>query len=503
MSHHCISSRRFVHALAAVLLPVLAACATVQSPQRAHLQSVDASLQACARWFVQLDAVVRSAGVADAGAQRIAGFPYLRSDRFHGALGETARANTPDFTAWLEALRDLDSDARRVEIANLPASSIEGLGVAGREAAIVRSKECAGRLLVADLDGDAVRAQLVQRARVADDYSTLKRGFGLYAIALWPFSHGIRAWQRDAVQTIEAARAGEPPQAPLSRYQPPANPIYTRAQVAALLDRAALMPFGVPAFSAEERDRLFVTYAPLLEVETAADSDRIGALFWGDADSPQVDVSRPTLYRRLAYTRIDERTIVQLVYTAWFPARPKRHVFDLLGGHLDGIVWRVSLAPDGEPMLYDTIHPCGCFHMFFPTARVAALPSPGGRIEWAFVPAAVPSLQDGERMLVSVQTGSHYLRNVSVAGDLAGTRYAFADYEDLRSLPLPGGGTRSVFGPDALVPGTQRGERFLFWPMGIDSAGAMRQWGRHATAFVGRRHFDDADLIERRFRLLR
>jgi hypothetical protein len=27
----------------------------------------------------------------------------------------------------------------------------------------------------------------------------------------------------------------------------------------------------------------------------------------------------------------------------------------------------------------------------------------------------------------------------------------------------------------------------------------MRQWGTHATAFVGRRHFDDADLIERRF----
>ena len=36
--------------------------------------------------------------------------------------------------------------------------------------------------------------------------------------------------------------------------------------------------------------------------------------------------------------------------------------------------------------------------------------------------------------------------------------------------------------------------------MGILSAGAMRQWGRHATAFIGRRHFDDADLFEKRFR---
>jgi hypothetical protein len=64
---------------------------------------------------------------------------------------------------------------------------------------------------------------------------------------------------------------------------------------------------------------------------------------------------------------------------------------------------------------------------------------------------------------------------------------------------MPQGGTRSAFGPDGLVPGSERTERFLFWPMGIASAGAMRQWGHHATAFVGRRHFDDADLIEARF----
>ncbi|MCS7102014.1 MAG: hypothetical protein NZL99_09990, partial [Burkholderiaceae bacterium] len=60
-------------------------------------------------------------------------------------------------------------------------------------------------------------------------------------------------------------------------------------------------------------------------------------------------------------------------------------------------------------------------------------------------------------------------------------------------------GLRSAFGPDGLIAGSQRLERFFFWPMGIASAGAMRQWGRHATAFVGRRHFDDPLLIERYF----
>jgi hypothetical protein len=86
-------------------------------------------------------------------------------------------------------------------------------------------------------------------------------------------------------------------------------------------------------------------------------------------------------------------------------------------------------------------------------------------------------------------------------GSAVVTPYAMIDEGLLRALPLPGGGFRSIYGPDALVRGTERAERWLFWPMGIPSAGAMRQWGNHATAFLGRRHFDDADLIEQRFRL--
>jgi hypothetical protein len=61
------------------------------------------------------------------------------------------------------------------------------------------------------------------------------------------------------------------------------------------------------------------------------------------------------------------------------------------------------------------------------------------------------------------------------------------------------GGTRSLFDARGRVPGSERAERWLFWPMGIPDAGSMRQWGRQPTAFVGRRHFDDADLLERRF----
>ncbi len=105
-------------------------------------------------------------------------------------------------------------------------------------------------------------------------------------------------------------------------------------------------------------------------------------------------------------------------------------------------------------------------------------------------------------------TRTHYLERVTIEPSADAQRGASAlrvlAQDRLRALPVLGAGTtgsetHSAYGPDGLIPGTERAERFLFWPMGIPSAGQMRQWGRHATAFVGRRHFDDAALFEKRF----
>ena len=100
-----------------------------------------------------------------------------------------------------------------------------------------------------------------------------------------------------------------------------------------------------------------------------------------------------------------------------------------------------------------------------------------------------------------IASGTHYIERVGVVrGDDGALRYELQPYGRLRSLVRPDGSRASVFGADGLVAGTERPERWIFWPSGIVSAGSMRQWGRHATAFVGRRHFDDADLLEKRFR---
>jgi hypothetical protein len=77
--------------------------------------------------------------------------------------------------------------------------------------------------------------------------------------------------------------------------------------------------------------------------------------------------------------------------------------------------------------------------------------------------------------------------------------YSLVDYGQLRSLPRHQDGRASMFDQDGLGIGTERLERFILWPTGVLSPGAMRQWGRHAVAFVGIRHFDDPFFMEKFF----
>lgn len=480
----------------AFLLLLLGACATVQPPAARHAQSTETAVRDCARWFADVDAEVAAAGVRDREAWAVPGFPYLRSTRFLASLGDVAGKDAALRPNWLDLMRAADQEARDAELRNLPGS---------HDAAVraVVSRRCGELLMRADLADAAAMDSLPGLASVPDAYQDWQRVAGVYALSRIPFAGGVAQWHAEAKEMFRKSRDGAPPSHPLERYAPLSRERYARAEVAELLARSAKQPFGVPQLDDAEQARLLATYAPVFEVETTGAFDRPGALHWTDAVHPVVDQQHAVVYQRITHTRYHGRTLLQLVYTLWFSERPPDHAFDLLAGKLDGLVWRVTLGADGSPLLFDTMHPCGCFHMFLPTPLAAALPAPDPDDEWAFIPATLPVLSDGERVRLRLATRSHYLVDAGVESVDAPVahRYAFLPESQLRSLPLPSGGYRSAYGSDALVPGTERPERFLFWPMGIPSAGAMRQWGNHATAFLGRRHFDDADLVERRFEL--
>lgn len=489
-------------ALALFLATLLAACATLESPQREHLASADTATRECAAWFAALDRAIDAQGVRDGGAHRLAGFAYLRADRFSAAFRDEVM-DEARLRAWVARLGALDAEARRHETRNLPDAALDELGVDAPETAQARTDSCRDTLMRRDLAAAGTRELIVARAAVPDDYATWQRIAGLYALTRIPFFAGVSRWQREAqAQLLGAPREAADTSA---RYAPP-EPPPSAQQVRDMLAGVARDALGIARPDPAQQRMLFAAHAPTFAVDTAGDYDLPGALHWptDDATTPAVDTTQPVVYQRLAHTRWGGRIHLQLVYTMWFPERPLVGSFDLLGGRLDGVVWRVTLDEDGSPLIYDSIHPCGCYQMFFPTARVSAKSPPSAGIEWAFVPLTLPQHAAGSRVVVRVASRTHYVSHVLVMDDTApdvATTYRFASDDELRSLPLPGGGYRSAYRPDGIVAGSERAERFFFWPMGIASAGAMRQWGRHATAFVGRRHFDDADLLERRFEL--
>jgi hypothetical protein len=484
-------TRRVLGLAAAILV---SGCATLQAPFSGHLASDAPQVRECAAWFRDLDARVESAGVRDAQDTRVRGFPYLRASRLLASLRPRAAANDAALQALADRMLALDLAARRHEIANLPPG--EG---PGPRAALERTQECGRLLRELDLGHPDGQRALLERSAVPDDYRLSHRIFGLYAFTRLAFAEGVKRYE---AETLAAFRRAPAQGAPVLRIAPPAGPPLARERVAIILARAAGNPLGIPEPSASELEELLAAYAPSFEIAVKADHDRIGALRWGrEGPAPTVDGAQLAVYAQPAWTRYRDRVLLQLVYTAWFSERPPQSEGDILAGKLDGITWRVTLAPDGEPLVYDSIHPCGCYHLFFPTPRAQALPAPDAIEEWMFAPQALPRVADGERPVLRLASGTHAIEGVTlVRGSDSLARYELRPYDELRSMQRLGPGRASAFGPDGLVPGTERAERFLFWPMGIASAGAMRQWGRQATAFIGRRHFDDADLFEKRFR---
>jgi hypothetical protein len=487
-------TRSAVTLLAATLL---AGCASVIDAKLPVL--VGAEVVSCTQWFERLDGAIDQHNVRDAEADRITGFAGLRVDRLSASLRDRASTDSAAFEVWLAQLQKLGNDGRAVEIGNLPRGAFPIDDATDAAQARAKSQRCIDAWRAPLLQSAELREILLARAEVPSRYVDWQRAAGLYPILRWPFLAGVRSWERDHTALV-ARWAASPP--PLQRYAPPPMPMPS-ADMARWWRERPRNAFGLPQFTAAEMATLLLAYAPAIEIESRDNHDRFGALVWRNGVPPAVDSGVPVVYQRVAATRYRGRLLLQLVYSLWFPERPAQGGFDLLAGALDAVVLRITLAPDdGRPLLVDSIHGCGCYHLFMPTTE-ARLRDDGPRnVEWAYAPITLPAMRPGERIVVRFTSASHYVVGSAPDDGASGTPYALRDDNELRQLPLPQSGARSIFGADGLVAGSERAERFLFWPMGIASPGEMRQWGHHATAFVGRRHFDDADLIEARFVLL-
>lgn len=474
--------------IALILCLLLTACAItpVRPPK-------DTDAARCLALYETVDRAVAGRGYSPSSPARIEGFPYLRVNRFLASYREQP-LNPAQRAAWLARLAELDQTARQIELASLPSPLIAELTARQTVAATLPAalQSCSRQLQTADLADPERFAALQERAIVPPDYLTWRQVLGLYPLSSLPISYGVARWHREAYQTFAQPLDALPVQGQLRRFRPPEE-----AGQATATDQLPRDTLGIPTADARQLATLLAVYAPVWEIDVTGTYDLPGVPYWQADGKPGVNSANAVVYRYPSYTRWRNQVLLQLNYLVWFSERPASGPLDILAGPLDGLIWRVTLSPDGQPLLYDSIHACGCYHQFLPSGALRLRPAALALPEPPLVPQAAPARPAGKRLVIRLSSGSHYLQRVYA--DLAtGDSYAWEDYRALYAVSY-GGRRRSLFGSDGLVAGTERSERWLLWPMGVPAPGAMREQGRHATAFIGRRHFDDADLLDRLF----
>jgi hypothetical protein len=443
-----------------------------QNPQQAE----------CLTLFRQLDRATDAAGCGNAAYHRAAGFPWLRSNRFWSAQEETAGADEREFL--LAALEQLDAESRAAELACLPpTATIDSEPLAACRTAL-------RPLALADPE------KLRQALQVPDDYSLLRRILGFYPMA-YPFvargAANAYAARRDWFGRDLGTFTG---QGEWLAHGPETDERLNTDQIAAMLRQSADNPLGIPLPAATALQHLAASYAPVVVQQIAGSADRLGAPAW-DGETIKIDPTLPTLYYYADHLLYRGQAHLRLNYVWWYAERSGESTPWIETGNLDGVTLGIVLDSDGSILTAEAMNNCGCYHMFFPGPRLG----PQRPFPWSvdpLVPQALPQLVPGERIALYLLSGWHQAVRAGTAAT-AEQHYRLRPYAELEQLPRSSTTPRSIFSADGVIPQSSRIERLLFFSMGIDNVGAMRQRGHHPITLLGREHYDDPDLLERNF----
>jgi len=512
-----MTSRLTYYVLVFVTL-ALGACSTIPPIKQQAARSSDTSFQACLNFYDEITEKIELSNVQDAQSLAIRDYPYLHSNRLMASYGPFITPETKNF--WLDQLQLLGLESQLLVSKNLPTKTQQQLFQdwqrinknSGTLADLVRY--CATQMHTLNEYDEKTLDYLVEHSKIPDHYASWKRVVGIYPVVSVFMAMGISRWHKDSIAALTLKPEDIPTKGILYRYLSNRSKykLNDLNAVKSILKSAIDNPLKIPLPSQSELAALFATYAPIWEIDTVNDNDKIGSVYWPKtADLPEIYVKQPTVYQLASHVHFYGKTLLQLSYVIWIPQRTCTSGFDFLCGRIDGVIWRVTLKENGEPLLYDSVHSCGCYHTFFPVDDLRPIPPKFNYDETAFVPTNAPKFRFDQALTVRLSSVSHYLSsvyysNVTTAKTLALNAsavktipYQSKPYNTLRSLVVNDGQNKSLFQANGIVAGTQRKERWVFWPMGITSPGAMRQWGTHATAFVGRRHFDDPCLLEKSF----
>ena len=353
------------HMIIVLVVFFLTGCTILPEPIQSKHFGDEGPLGRCADFFSSLDHQISTAKTFDAGAFKVKDYPYLRANRFLVSFRKEVIDNNA-FAAWIDRMQALDQDVRYHEILNLPPTGENTAAVSDKKDELLRQvADCGNFLKSIDFRDAETRQRLSNEISVPDEYILLHRVLGVYPVARLFVSRGVRRWHNEERSkfSIEAPEGWHA----ISYVPEKSGDMPTASQV---VEEAFRDDLGIPKYSPEAMTALLQIYAPIWEVQTQGAYDRIGAPFWIREDKLGVDTRQPVTFTRISYTRFEKKILTQLNYTIWFPSRPKEKALDIYGGFLDGVTFRITLDKNGSPLLYETMHNCGCYYKAYPTDRL-------------------------------------------------------------------------------------------------------------------------------------
>lgn len=468
--------------LVSVTLSGLPAC--VSSPQPSPFTGFYKNYADCRQQYVEMDARVDAAGVREASFWRVPGFPYLRTDRTLASFRHEVKGLN-DVSEWTRRMRELDQEARDFEYINLGMSDLDH--ATQRD----RFLNC-GRILAAiELEDPANWARLLEAVVPHDAYSTSARVLGVYPLAAISMKSRAEAARQVALadyrRAPDQAAAGDPMR--LWTVQP----VEDLSLIANATRDVQINALGFPGFFGSQWRALAERHAPKFWIETADANDLPAAPMFED-QGLTANVARNQVHYLITFARFGSDLLVQISYFLWFKAPESADT-----GPIDGLIWRITLDRTYQPMVYESLHASGRDHRWYPVQPMQQRASGDGSRAAEFI---APELAPAQAATLRVQAATHTVRRVVTADQARGASthaYELRLYEELFTLRLPQGGTRSLFGPDGLVPGAHGVDPVGGYASGIRQPGVLRQYGHHAIAHVGRRHFDDPYILEKTF----
>lgn len=484
----------FLRPFVSLLLPLsLMACQNANIGITKSLRDeLDNELLSCMERAVEFRQTVAAQQATDASAPAVNAFPLLHSNRFLSHTAQTIESDAQR-QEWIGISGQLGQQIRRNENQNLRApwsqDSMTNLG------------NCADHLATSE-NLRELRQELIESVEpLADHYAALPQWLGFNWLLRPIFRWRILQLHEEEQQWFEQPQEFEKT---VSYEIASDSTLGNEGAISSAFVKAyEVSPLALPTLDDEPMQALFEMHAPKFFVEFKDSNDLIGAPAFA-GDNVVLDTTRPTVYTLPSYTEFGDSNLLQLNYVVWFSERKASGWPDLYAGTLDSLIWRVTLDERGNILLYDSIHSCGCYHKYFIASKQVSKRLPA----WSDEPANIFNLpiagedskSDSQPISPSIflTANEHYVVGVEFKNTQASRQYTLESYHKLTNLP---GKTEaaSLFSATGIINPSKRLERFTLWPTGIESVGAMRQWGTHATGFVQQQQFDDAALLDNYF----